>query len=92
MIMDYPRIDMYKTGQNIRKLRVEKGITAEQLSEMLGISPHSVYKWQCGKSLPSLDNMLLLGYIFQTSVNNIIVFAEDKPPVELEDDADREIL
>ncbi|MDR2530439.1 MAG: helix-turn-helix domain-containing protein [Oscillospiraceae bacterium] len=45
-------IDNYKVGNKIAALRREKGLTGEQLAELLGVSPQAVSKWENGKNLP----------------------------------------
>jgi len=41
-------------GENIKKLRAEKGITQEQLAEHLSITYQSVSKWENGITAPDL--------------------------------------
>lgn len=44
-------------SRNLRRLRLAKGLTQEQLSNILGVSIQSVSRWECGNTLP--DVMLL---------------------------------
>ena len=44
-------------SRNLRRLRLQKGLTQEQLASTLGVSVQSVSRWECGNSLP--DVMLL---------------------------------
>lgn len=44
-------------SNNLRQLRLEKGLTQEQLASALGVSAQSVSRWECGNTLP--DVMLL---------------------------------
>lgn len=44
-------------SHNLRRLRLAKGLTQEQLSDMLGVSIQSISRWECGNTLP--DVMLL---------------------------------
>ena len=44
-------------SHNLRRLRLAKGLTQEQLAATLGISMQSVSRWECGNTLP--DVMLL---------------------------------
>ena len=44
-------------SQNLRRLRLQKHLTQEQLSNMLGVSVQSISRWECGNTLP--DVMLL---------------------------------
>ena len=40
-----------KLSENIRKFRKERGLTQEQLAEVLGVTVGAVYKWEAGDSL-----------------------------------------
>lgn len=44
-------------SHNLRRLRLAKGLTQEQLAAALGVSIQSVSRWECGNTLP--DVMLL---------------------------------
>ena len=44
-------------SHNLRRLRLAKGLTQEQLAAMLGVSIQSISRWECGNTLP--DVMLL---------------------------------
>ena len=44
-------------SKNLRRLRLEKKLTQEQLANILGVSVQSVSRWECGNTLP--DVMLL---------------------------------
>lgn len=44
-------------SKNLRRLRLEKKLTQEQLANHLGVSVQSVSRWECGNTLP--DVMLL---------------------------------
>ena len=44
-------------SHNLRRLRLAKGLTQEQLAVTLGVSIQSVSRWECGNTLP--DVMLL---------------------------------
>ncbi|MBP3579537.1 MAG: helix-turn-helix transcriptional regulator, partial [Lachnospiraceae bacterium] len=40
--------------ENIRVMRREKGLTQEQLAEVMGVSTASVSKWETGVAVPEL--------------------------------------
>ena len=68
------RINMTKTGNNISRMRKEKGITIKQIQEQMGFNtPQAIYKWQNGSTLPSLENLILLAELFNTSIEELIV-------------------
>ena len=41
-----------KIGKLISKLRKEKNLTQKQLGDILGVSPKTISKWECGSGLP----------------------------------------
>ena len=72
--MEYPILDLKKTGKRIKDLREEKDLSVEEVSEFLGhISAQSVYKWQRGESLPSIDNLYALSMLFKTPIDDILI-------------------
>ena len=71
--MSYPRIDLVKTGQNISHLRRSAGYSVRDLQRELGLgSPQSIYKWQAGTALPSIDNLVALAALFGVQVDDIL--------------------
>ena len=75
---DFPVIDLEATGRRIKDLRKEKNYTVEQISEYMGFgSVQAVYKWQSGKSLPTLDNMFALSRLFDTPIDGMLIEKED---------------
>ncbi|MCD8018618.1 MAG: helix-turn-helix domain-containing protein [Clostridiales bacterium] len=73
-----PVIDMVKTGQNIRNLRIQAGLSVKDLQDIFGFStPQALYKWQHGTALPTIDNMVVLAAVFGVKVDDILVIADD---------------
>lgn len=71
--MKFPVVNMRKTGQNIRILRIQRGISVRELSRMMGFyTPQAVYKWQHGSSLPTVDNLVALASIFAVPIDAIL--------------------
>lgn len=68
-------VDVKKTGENIDALRKSKGLSITQLSEAMdyGASYQAVYKWVTGHNLPSIDNLVVLASLLDTSMDDIIV-------------------
>ena len=70
----FPVIDMIETGRNILRLREERGMTVRDLQAYFGFEqPQAIYKWQCGKSLPSVDNLYALGALLDVPMEDILV-------------------
>ena len=76
----FPVIDPIATGKNIIRLRVERGMSVRDLQAYFGFEePQAIYKWISGKSLPSLDNFVILSRLLHTSIENILVIDGDIP-------------
>ena len=70
----YPVIDLAATGNNIRRLRMERGLTVRELQSYFGFEePRAIYKWQKGESLPTVDNLYALGTLFEVPMDQILV-------------------
>ena len=69
-----PAIDMTATGANIARMRRQAGLSVLALQEIFGFStPQAIYKWQRGSTLPTLDNMLILSIVFNTTIDAIVI-------------------
>lgn len=74
----YLSIRQKETGNNIRKLLSENGYTVKHVQNAMGFeNPQAVYKWISGKSLPSLDNIVILSRLLHTSIEDILVIDGD---------------
>lgn len=49
-----------KTGEFIRCLRKEKGLTQEQLAECFYVSSRTVSRWETGNNMPDVDTLIEL--------------------------------
>ena len=68
-----PVIDMKLTGQNIASLRTQRGISVRDLQLMLGFTtPQSIYKWQRGETLPTIENLAALACILGVTIDAIV--------------------
>ena len=46
-----PNINMDKTGENIKKLRLDSGLSVKEIQNIFGFgTPNAIYKWQKGNS------------------------------------------
>ena len=80
----YLSIRQKETGKQIRKLLQENGYSVRDIQDVMGFeNPQAIYKWLSGKSLPSLDNFIILSKVLHTSIEDILVV--DGDIVHLED-------
>lgn len=71
--MKFPIVDPVRTGQNIRTLRKNAGISIKDLQNMLGLgTPQAIYKWQRGDTLPTIDNLVVLSSVFGVKIDDIL--------------------
>lgn len=70
-----------RIGENIKRLRTRKGITQEQLSEVLHVSAVAVSKWERGETMPDITLLPKLAYYFQTTTDELLNY--DACEVEL---------
>lgn len=72
-------IDLIKTGENIRKLVKEKNLSPRYIQIICGFTtPQSVYKWFYGKSMPNLDNLVILAGLLDVTIDEILVTHQRK--------------
>ena len=70
----FPVIDLAATGRKIQRLREKRGLTVRDLQAYFGFEePQAIYKWQKGKSLPTVDNLYALAALLQVTVDDILV-------------------
>jgi len=73
-MISLPAIDMAATGRNIAKMRQNAGLTVKDLQIFFGFAtPQAIYKWQHGKAMPTIDNLVALAMIFGVTMDDIIV-------------------
>lgn len=74
----YISISQKETGRRIRQMTADRGYSVKDIQEAMGFeNPQAVYKWMSGKSLPSLDNLVILSRILNTSIESILVIDGD---------------
>ena len=80
-----PLIDREKTGQQIKKMMEERGITVLEVQKYLCLGcVQSIYHWFHGKSLPSLDNLYALSELMQVPMDALV--CGDRGCVQIEPD------
>lgn len=65
-------MDQKKFGHFLKELRKGKGITQEQLSEMLGVSNRSISRWENGVNMPDFDLVIELSNYYEISIEELL--------------------
>ncbi|MFP3360578.1 helix-turn-helix transcriptional regulator, partial [Planococcus sp. SIMBA_143] len=45
-------------GNKLKKLRMDEGMSQEELSRELSVSRQAVYKWESNRGYPDIDNLI----------------------------------
>ena len=59
-------------GENVKLIRKERGITQEQLAEMLEVSRQAVSKWESGDGYPETEKLILLSQKLNVSIDYLV--------------------
>lgn len=65
-------MDCAKTGEMIRSLRKEKGLTQQRLADQLRISPKTISKWEQGRGAPDVSLWPALSAILGADMHKLI--------------------
>ena len=74
----YLSIQPAETGKRIKQLLLKQGYSIRDIHGAFGFeNPPAIYKWISRKSLPSLDNFIILSRILHISIGDILVIDGD---------------
>ena len=65
-------MDQKKIGNLLKKLSSEKGITQEQLAEILNVSNRTVSRWETGSNMPDISLLVEIADFYDISIPEII--------------------
>lgn len=65
-----------RIGAKITELRKKKGMTQEQLANVLGVSAPAVSKWETDSSYPDITMLCPLARVLGTDVDSLLAFEE----------------
>ena len=75
-----------KIGENIRALRLRKGLTQEQVAQQLGVTYQAVSKWENGTNTPDIALLPEIAAFFGVTIDGLfhqdVISALDGFPVE----------
>lgn len=70
---------MLYLAKNLKKYRIMKDLTQEDIADYLNITPQSVSKWERGESYPDIEKCVRLSKLYNVSLDALI----NKPLEEL---------
>ena len=65
-------MDQQKTGNFLKCLRREKGLTQEQLAEHFHVSSRTVSRWENGNNMPDLDILIGLADFYKVDIRELL--------------------
>lgn len=74
-------LDKEIIGKKIRQLRIERGLSQEELSEKIDISPRHMCTIENGNSFPSIETFIKIAQILEIDINeffNLSKINDDK--------------
>ena len=70
-------------NEKLQELRKQKGLTQEELAEILFVSRTAVSKWESGRGMPSIESLKSISKFFAVTLDDLLsseellVIAED---------------
>lgn len=69
----YPIVNLQETGQKIKSIMKERGVTVRDIQDYLGLAtPQSIYHWFNGRNMPSIDNLYALSELLCVPVDAML--------------------
>ena len=76
--------------KNLRKLRMGKGISQQQLADVIGTSQQSINKYENHHVEPDIATLIRIADYFQTTVDNLVGHTAPAAPQRAERELSRE--
>ena len=65
--------------ERLNQLRRERGLSQEDLAEVVGVTRQAVQKWESGASRPDMDNLTALAEYFGVTLDYLVMGRESAP-------------
>ncbi len=59
-------------ADKLQSYRKQKGMSQENLAELIGVSRQAVSKWESGQSYPEMDKMIAISDLFHVTVDHLV--------------------
>lgn len=59
-------------GEKLQELRKSKGLTQEELAEILYVSRTAVSKWESGRGYPNIDSLKEISKFFEVTIDDLL--------------------
>ena len=70
---------MEETGRRIAEACRKQGVSVKELQALFGFAaPNAIYRWLRGKTLPTVDHLVILAHALQVPVDELLVLKKKK--------------
>ena len=59
-------------GEKLKKLRINNGLTQDELAERIYVTRTAISKWETDKGYPNIDSLKQLSNLFKISIDELI--------------------
>ena len=59
-------------NEKLQELRKQKGLTQEELAELLYVSRTAISKWESGRGYPSITSLKAIADLFNISIDSLL--------------------
>ena len=72
-------------GENLKNVRKQRGVTQEELAEILGVSRQAISKWESGTSVPDVQLLLRIADFYNLTLDLLVRDDFDLPISSLDE-------
>lgn len=59
-------------GENLKNVRKQRGVTQEELAEILGVSRQAISKWESDSGYPETEKLLVISKTLNISIDYLL--------------------
>lgn len=65
-------LDINNFGENLRRIRIEKGFTIEDFAFEIGKSARLIYDYENGLKFPKLETLIVIATVLEVTLDSIL--------------------
>lgn len=65
-------LDIKNFGDNLRRIRIEKGLTIEEFAFKIDKSSRLIYDYENGLKFPKLETIIIIANVLEISLDSIL--------------------
>lgn len=85
-------VDKERVGKKIFALRKKMGITQDNLSKLVNVTPQAISKWENGAALPDTCLLPALAQLFHVSIDELLCISDESDSINQKEGAHQVLL